>query len=183
MATGRDAGIGVGQNGDSASVGGENGRRKKVELLQEAIHGLLEENRVKQQQHGEEDGYIVTRDQEEDLLLSSLLSKDLESRKDVGLDDIAKDLNKIKRQNRITHILLGTIIVMTAAWQFNEVSFLLAVQRKLSNPFKSLGDMIKSSLKRGGQPMIEASPLPPVGVPDVSRSDLHMLAIGNSDGS
>jgi hypothetical protein len=75
MATGRDAGIGVGQNGDSASVGGENGRRKKVELLQEAIHGLLEENRVKQQQHGEEDGYIVTRDQEEDLLLSSLLSK------------------------------------------------------------------------------------------------------------
>jgi hypothetical protein len=75
MATGRDAGIGVGQNGDSASVGGENGRRKKVELLQEAIHGLLEENRVKQQQHGEEDGSIVTRDQEEDLLLSSLLSK------------------------------------------------------------------------------------------------------------
>jgi hypothetical protein len=109
--------------------------------------------------------------------------QDLESRKDVGLDDIAKDLNKIKRQNRITHILLGTIIVMTAAWQFKEVSFLLAVQRKLSNPFKSLGDMIKSTLKRGREPVIEASPLPPVGIPDVSRSDLQMLAIGNSDGS
>ncbi|KAM0852191.1 hypothetical protein ACQ4PT_051925 [Festuca glaucescens] len=183
MATGRYAGGGVGQNGDSASVGGEDGRRKKVELLQEAIHGLLEENRVKQQQHGEEEGSMVTRDQQEDLLLSSLLSKDLESRKEVGLGDIAKDLNKIKRQNMITHILIGTIIVMTAAWQFNEVSFLLAVQKKLSNPFKSLGDMIKSTLKRRGKPMIEASPLPPVGIPDVTRSDLQMLVIGNSDGS
>jgi hypothetical protein len=83
----------------------------------------------------------------------------------------------------ITHILLGSVIVMTAAWQVNEVSFLLAVQKKLSNPFKSLGDMIKGALKRGGKPMIEASPLPPVGVPDVTRTDLPMamLAIGNSD--
>jgi hypothetical protein len=111
--------------------------------------------------------------------------QDLERRKDVLLGDIAKDLNKIKRQNRITHILLGTVIFMTAVWQFNEVSFLLAVQKKLSNPFKSLGDMIKGTLKRGGKPMIEASPLPPVGIPDVTRTDLPMarLAIGNSDGS
>uniref|UniRef100_A0ACD5XIX8 Uncharacterized protein n=1 Tax=Avena sativa TaxID=4498 RepID=A0ACD5XIX8_AVESA len=147
---------------------------------------------------------MVPRDQEEDLLLSSLLSKlnaletdvdldsagelnsshqDLESRKEVGLGDIAKDLNKIKRQNMITHILLGTVIVMTAVWQFNEVSFLLAVQKKLSNPFKYLGDIIKGSLKREGKQTIEASPLPPVGAPDVNRTDLPMLAIGNSDGS
>lgn len=191
----------TGRGGDGGGVGGEKGRRKKVDLLQEAIHGLLEERRGKQQQqHGEEE---VPRDQEEDLLLSSLLSKlnalendveldnaelnsshqDLESSKEVGLDDIAKDLNKIKRQNMITHILLGTVIVLTAVWQFNEVSFLLTVQKKLSNPFKSLGDMIKGTLKRGGKPMIEASPLPPVGIPDVSRTDLPMLVIGNSTDS
>ncbi|CAM0901908.1 unnamed protein product [Alopecurus aequalis] len=170
MATGREAG-----------GGGEEGRRKKVELLQEAIHGLLEENRVKQQQHGEDqEGSVAPRDQEEDLL-SSAHSKDLESgKKEVGLGDIAKDLNKIKRQNKITHILLGTVIVMTAVWQFNEVSFLLAVHRKLSNPFKSLGDMIKGTLKRGGKSMIEAPPLPPVGIPDVSRTDLPMLVIGSN---
>jgi hypothetical protein len=108
--------------------------------------------------------------------------QDLRSRNEAVPGDIAKDLNKIKRQNMITHVLLGTVIVMTAAWQVNEVSFLLAVQKKLSNPFKSLGDMIKGALKRGGKPMIEASPLPPVGVPDVTRTDLPMamLAIGNS---
>lgn len=103
--------------------------------------------------------------------------------KEVKLGDVAKDLNKIKRQNMITHILLGTVIVMTAVWQFNEVSFLLAVKRKLSNPFKSLGDLIKSSLKGGGKPMIEAPPLPPVGVPDVTRNDLPLLLISNGNGN
>lgn len=103
--------------------------------------------------------------------------------KEVKLGDVAKDLNKIKRQNMITHILLGTVIVMTAVWQFNEVSFLLAVKRKLSNPFKSLGDLIKSSLKGRGKPMIEAPPLPPVGVPDVTRNDLPLLLISNGNGN
>ncbi|KQJ99586.1 uncharacterized protein LOC100826468 [Brachypodium distachyon] len=190
------------------AVGEDKGRRKKVELLQEAIDGLLQEKRGKPQQHqqqreGEDaSSTMVLRDQEDDLFLSSLLSKldgvekdvDLdhdepnsfhpkpESSNEVGLGDIAKDLNKIKRQNMITHILLGTVIVMTAVWQFNEVSFLLRVQEKLSNPFKYLGDMIKSSLKRDRKASIEASPLPPVGVPDVTRADLPMLVIGNDDG-
>jgi len=100
----------------------------------------------------------------------------------VGLADIAKDLGKIKRQNTVTHLLLGAVIVLTAVWQVNEVSFLLWVQRKLSNPFKSLGDMIKSSLTlKGRKPVIESSPLPPVGVPDVSRADLPMLVIGSTE--
>lgn len=174
-----------------------------MELLQEAIHGLLEEKRGKQrQQGGEEEGAM---DREEDLFLSSLLSKldtlendvdldgaelssfnpDPESSEEAGPGDVvAKDLSKIKRQNMITHILLGTVMVMIAAWQFNEVSFLLAVQKKLTNPFKSVGDMVKSTLKIGKKPMveaIEASPLPPVGVPDVARADLPMLAIGDDD--
>ena len=100
----------------------------------------------------------------------------------MGLADIAKDLGKIKRQNTVTHLLLGAVIVLTAVWQVNEVSFLLWVQRKLSNPFKSLGDMIKSSLTlKGRKPVIESSPLPPVGVPDVSRADLPMLVIGSTE--
>ena len=101
---------------------------------------------------------------------------------EVGLADVAKDLGKIKRQNTVTHLLLGVVIVLTAVWQVNEVSFLLWVQRKLSNPFKSLGDMIKSSLTlKGRKPVIESSPLPLVGVPDVSRADLPMLVIGSTE--
>ena len=106
-----------------------------------------------------------------------------QSKEVVELADIAKDLNKIKRQNMITHLLLGTVIVLTAVWQVNEVSFLLWVQSKLSNPFKSLGDMIKGSLikLRGRRPVLESSPLPLAGVPDVSRADLPTLVIGSTE--
>lgn len=111
-------------------------------------------------------------------------TKAAEMSKEVELGNIAKDLSKIKRQNTITHLLLGAVIVLTAVWQVNEASFLLWVQRKLSNPFKSLGDMIKASLKlKGRKPaVIESSPLPPVGVPDVGRADLPMLVIGSNVG-
>uniref|UniRef100_A0A0E0K073 Uncharacterized protein n=1 Tax=Oryza punctata TaxID=4537 RepID=A0A0E0K073_ORYPU len=203
----------IGRDIDAATNGGEvaatasEERRRKVEMVQEAIRELLEEKRRDQQRRrqGGDGGEEVRRDHEEedDGILSSLLSKvdalqndaaldqvkpncfhpNSDISKEVKLGDIAKDLNKIKRQNMITHILLGTVIVMTALWQFNEVSFLLAVQKKLSNPFKSLGDLIKSSLKGSGKPMIEAPPLPPVGVPDVTRHDLPLLLISNGNGN
>ncbi|RCV06518.1 hypothetical protein SEVIR_1G172100v4 [Setaria viridis] len=191
----------------NGGVGAEEtvGRRKKVELVREAIHGLLEEKRMDGQ--GEKEMPARQR-QEDEHLLSSLLTKPdalerdpdsdtlethslhpshqpgrSETSKEVELADIAKDLNKIKRQNTVTHILLGAVIVLTAVWQVNEVSFLLWVQRKLSNPFKSLGDMIKGSLKlKGRKPVIESSPLPPVGVPDVSRPDLPSFVIGSTEG-
>ncbi|KAG8070766.1 hypothetical protein GUJ93_ZPchr0006g42337 [Zizania palustris] len=151
-------------------------RWKKVDIVKEAIHGLLEDKRrERRRRRGGDGGSVVRRDreeeEEEDDILSSLLSKVDELQNDATLDksklkpsslrpnnsdyrrgdvskevdlgDITKDLNKIKRQNMITHILLGTVVVMTAVWQFSEVSFLLAVQRKLSNPFKSLGELIK----------------------------------------
>ncbi|KAF0934747.1 hypothetical protein E2562_028336 [Oryza meyeriana var. granulata] len=199
---GRDAG-----NGGDVAASEE---RRKVELVQEAIRELLEDKRrERRRRQGGDGGEEFRRDheEEEDGILSSLLSKvdalqndaaldevkpncfhpNSEDRheisKDVKLGDIAKDLNKIKRQNMITHILLGTVIVMTAVWQFNVVSFLLAVQKKLSNPFKSLGELIKGSLKGRGKPMIEAPPLPPVGVPDVTRNDLPLLLISNGNGN
>nr|CAD1836624.1 unnamed protein product [Ananas comosus var. bracteatus] len=50
------------------------------------------------------------------------------------LNEMAKDLRRMKRQNFITHCLLSVIVVGIAVWQFNEVSFLLAVKEKFSNP-------------------------------------------------
>ncbi|KAJ1279255.1 hypothetical protein BS78_04G141500 [Paspalum vaginatum] len=198
LANGRDA---AALNG---GVGAEEAttRRKKVEMVQEVIHGFLEKRRGGP---GGEEGSICQRDEEE-RLLSSLLTKLDELEKNADSDvvephsmhpnrqhpgngeqskkvpDIAKDLDKIKRQNTITHLLLGTVIVLTAVWQVNEVSFLLWLHNKLSNPFKSLGDMIKGSLKlRGRRPVMESSPLPPVAVPDISRADLPTLVIGGTE--
>ncbi|CAL4969202.1 unnamed protein product [Urochloa decumbens] len=187
-------------------------RRKKAQaqqLVREAIHGLLEEKRKDDDGQGEEkDSAARQRQEEEEGLLSSLLTKldamegdpdsgisesqslhpthhagNGETSKEVELADIAKDLSKIKRQNTVTHLLLGAVIVLTAVWQVNEVSFLLWVQRKMSNPFKSLGDMVKDTLKlKGRKPVsIESSPLPPVGVPEVGRGDLPSLIIGSSE--
>uniref|UniRef100_A0A0D9VGA3 Uncharacterized protein n=1 Tax=Leersia perrieri TaxID=77586 RepID=A0A0D9VGA3_9ORYZ len=189
----------IGRDAAHGEVPASEERRRKVELVQEK----------RKARQGEDGGSEAHEEEEDDDgILSSLLSKvdalqndaaDLnqvkpncfhpnsedrhEVSKEVKLGDIAKDLNKIKRQNMITHILLGTVIVMTAVWQFNEVSFLLAVQKKLSNPFKSLGELIKGSLKGRGKPMIEAPPLPPVGVPDVTRKDLPLLLISNGNGN
>ncbi|CAO2038272.1 unnamed protein product [Urochloa humidicola] len=188
-------------------------RRKKAQaqLLREAIHGLLEE-KGKDRGHGEEDKDLPARQGQEDEegLLSSLLTKldamegdpDSEEQPHSSQQDeqhqpagrgeeaqaaelaaISRDLGKIKRQNTVTHLLLGAVIILTAVWQVNEVSFLLWVQRKMSNPFKSLGDMVKASLKlKGRKPVtIESSPLPPVGVPEVGRGDLPSLIIGSSE--
>lgn len=207
LADGRDdalnGGVGVGVE--------ETRRRRKVELVQEAIRGFLEEKRSDGQGGGEERLTARLREEEQELLLS-LLSKlgelktdpdpDIleepsssrpdhghqpagggERSKEVEPADIAKDLSKIKRQNTITHLLLGAVIVLTAVWQVNEVSFLLWLQSKLSNPFKSLGDMVKASLLklRGRRPVLESSPLPLAGVPDVSRADLPTFVIGGTE--
>ncbi|XP_020407453.1 uncharacterized protein [Zea mays] len=197
LANGRD-------DAQKGGVGVETRRKKKVELVQDSIHGFLEEK----WSDGKGEEKRLTSRQEEQELLSSLLTKlgevendadsDMlepnlphldhqaagkgEHSKEVELADIAKELNKIKRQNKVTHLLLGTVIVLTAVWQVNEVSFLLWVRNKLSNPFKSLGDMIKGSLKlRGRRPVLESSPLPLAGVPDVSRPDLPTLVIGSTE--
>ncbi|AQK71173.1 uncharacterized protein LOC100275397 [Zea mays] len=209
LADGRDdalnGGVGVGVGVE------ETRRRRKVELVQEAIRGFLEEKRSDGQGGGEERLTARLREEEQELLLS-LLSKlgelktdpdpDIleepsssrpdhghqpagggERSKEVEPADIAKDLSKIKRQNTITHLLLGAVIVLTAVWQVNEVSFLLWLQSKLSNPFKSLGDMVKASLLklRGRRPVLESSPLPLAGVPDVSRADLPTFVIGGTE--
>ncbi|CAD6250923.1 unnamed protein product [Miscanthus lutarioriparius] len=133
LANGRDDAL-------NGGVGVEETRRRrwKVELVQEAIHGFLEKGSDSQ---GEEKRLAAR--QEEQELLSSLLTKlgELENDTDsdilepnsshldhepagkgeqskevVELAVIAKDLNKIKRQNMITHLLLGTVIVLTAVF-------------------------------------------------------------------
>ncbi|CAN6244433.1 unnamed protein product [Urochloa humidicola] len=187
-------------------------KKAQAQLVREAIHGFLEEKRKEKDGGDREEKDLPTRQrQEEEGLLSSLLTKldAMEGDPDSGISEeqphsshqndqpagrgeeaqeaelaaITRDLGKIKRQNTVTHLLLGAVIILTAVWQVNEVSFLLWVQKKMSNPFKSLGDMVKASLKlKGRKPVtIESSPLPPIGVPEVGRGDLPSLIIGSSE--
>ncbi|KAJ7534633.1 hypothetical protein O6H91_13G103800 [Diphasiastrum complanatum] len=58
--------------------------------------------------------------------------------------DIAKVLEK---QNRVTHWILGFMVVATSIWRFKVISLVLKFQRKLTNPFESLGGIFSEGSK------------------------------------
>ncbi|KAL7110056.1 hypothetical protein ACP275_05G001200 [Erythranthe tilingii] len=98
-------------------------------------------------------------------------------------EEIMKELKNIKRQNSITHCLLTTLIVVTLAWQFSEVSLILKIKNGLSNPFKSVGGIIKGLWQTRSGMMKRASHLqkqvtepaslkiPHLELPGVDRDD------------
>ncbi|KAJ0988824.1 hypothetical protein J5N97_007180 [Dioscorea zingiberensis] len=170
----------------------KDGDKKKVEL--ELVHGAIQQLLDEKRKHKEEG---LDADEDETKLLSKLLTQ-LESRKeddknanreeiiskdfgenDVRIDEIVKEIKMVKRQNKITHCLLSALIIVTAFWQFSEVSMLLAVKEKFSNPLKAVGDMIKGALKvRGNKRLTEP---PPVGVPQLPHVDIPALSLNGND--
>ncbi|GAB4828608.1 hypothetical protein Ancab_018270 [Ancistrocladus abbreviatus] len=99
-----------------------------------------------------------------------------------GVEELVKEIKKVKRQNTVTHWLLSTLIVLTVAWQLSEVSLMLKLKNGLSHPFRSLGSMLTGILKgpiTNGQDQekqneIEGPALPPVKAPELSRMDLKL---------
>ncbi|XP_073013464.1 uncharacterized protein [Typha latifolia] len=174
--------------------------KKKIEIVHEALHQLMEERKHK--------GIDKEEEEEESLLLSRLISQldliekgsgfihscdDLLEKAEssesnivdcrtaeMGLDEIAKELRRVKRQNLITHCLLSVLIVATALWQVSEVSILLMVKEKFSNPLRTVGDIIKRSLT-GKKAEIEGAPLPPISVPELPHMDLPTLTLSGGD--
>ncbi|XP_021300858.1 uncharacterized protein LOC110429219, partial [Herrania umbratica] len=66
--------------------------------------------------------------------------------RDIGAEEIVKELRAVKRQNTITHSLLSVMIVVTLVWQLSEVSLFLKVKNGFSHPFRSLGSMLLGML-------------------------------------
>lgn len=98
----------------------------------------------------------------------------------VWMDEVVRELRRVKRQNFVTHCLLSAMIIITAYWQFNEVSLLLTVKEKFSHPLKAVGDMIKGSFKdQFSKPQIEAH-LPPIGAPEIPHVDLPSITLNNN---
>ncbi|KAJ7945567.1 Ciliary neurotrophic factor [Quillaja saponaria] len=76
------------------------------------------------------------------------------------IDEIVKELKKVRRQNFVTHCLLSVMIVLTVAWQLSEVSLLLKVKDGLNHPFRSFGSMLSGFLTvpdRNGQAGVKNS--------------------------
>ncbi|KAE9587833.1 hypothetical protein Lal_00029461 [Lupinus albus] len=63
------------------------------------------------------------------------------------IDEIVKELKKIKRQNFVTHCLLSVMIVITIGWQLSEATLLLKVKDGINNPFRTFRTMLKGMIK------------------------------------
>ncbi|CAK9324870.1 unnamed protein product [Citrullus colocynthis] len=86
--------------------------------------------------------------------------------------EIVKELKEVKRQNFITHCLVSAMIILTVAWQISEVSLILKLRDGLSNPFKSLGRILKRKTTSAIQQQIEATELPHLNMPALPHVNL-----------
>lgn len=65
-----------------------------------------------------------------------------------GIDDQSKDLVKrVEGQNRVTHWILGLMVITTAIWRFKMLSMFFGVRRTLANPFQAIADKFSGGSK------------------------------------
>ncbi|CAN8291213.1 unnamed protein product [Cochlearia groenlandica] len=142
-----------------------------LEVMTRAIEKLLEEKRDRESAG---DSFIEEEDQDDQVLLSKLISQ-LESRKPVqttvgttkdeesssplkgerdghrhleeNLEAIAKDIKDVKRQNKVTHILLSTLIILTLTWQLSQYSMIYLMKDRLCHPIRSITGMFSGMFK------------------------------------
>ncbi|CAH8253656.1 unnamed protein product [Arabidopsis lyrata] len=140
-----------------------------VENLSRAIEKLLIEKRKR-----EASGDAFIEDDDDQLLLSRLISQ-LESPKskekagvitkeeeesapskgkregqrqlEESIEELAKDIKKVKKQNTITHVLLSAVIILTLTWQLSEYSMIFMLKDRISHPVRSIGGMLNGMFK------------------------------------
>lgn len=98
---------------------------------------------------------------------------------EVDREEIIKELNKVKRQNTITHWLLSVVIVLTVAWHASEVTLLWKFKDGLSHPFKYIGDMLtgKGTDKDSEEHKQEVPPLPCLKIPELPPVELPDMSL------
>ncbi|PPD80375.1 hypothetical protein GOBAR_DD22693 [Gossypium barbadense] len=125
-----------------------------IETINQAIHKLIEERRIKSTSSDVKLSQDVDDDEQ---VLSRLLSQ-LESLKGVERSTLPKeetspsiDESEPKRQNTITHCLLSALIVVTLIWELSEVSLVLKLRDGMSHPFRSFGSLLAGMLPSPGK--------------------------------
>ncbi|KAL9257001.1 hypothetical protein AKJ16_DCAP01997 [Drosera capensis] len=179
------------------------GGNRNADPIRIAIRKLIASSEIKPTEFSNDDGdeFLVEAMKEDGIVshLESLTQKPDEpmievQRGDVNagsatgagdVEEILKELKKVRRQNTITHYLLSTLIVLTAAWQLSEVSLLLKVKEGVSHPFRSVGSMVTKMIKGKGQDPEKQDQTdgPAIKVPELPRLDLLSLGLsGDKEG-
>ncbi|XP_048430691.1 uncharacterized protein LOC103961444 isoform X2 [Pyrus x bretschneideri] len=66
---------------------------------------------------------------------------------EIDTEKIVREVNKVKKQNSITHWLLSIMIVLTVAWQASEATFLWKLNEGFRHPFRCIGGMLTGNGK------------------------------------
>ncbi|EPS62814.1 hypothetical protein M569_11977 [Genlisea aurea] len=87
------------------------------------------------------------------------------------MEEIKKELRRIRKQNLITHFLLASMIAVTLTWQASEVSIALKIKQTLTHPFRSIAGTLKSFFLAKTRPAVERikNKQPPSSFPDLIK--------------
>eukprot|EP00252_Welwitschia_mirabilis_P014504 TRINITY_DN3182_c0_g1_i1.p1 TRINITY_DN3182_c0_g1~~TRINITY_DN3182_c0_g1_i1.p1 ORF type:complete len:203 (-),score=31.27 TRINITY_DN3182_c0_g1_i1:247-855(-) len=61
--------------------------------------------------------------------------------------EVLKEVKNLKRQNHITHAILGIMVVSSLIWRFSELSVALLVKDQLGHPFRAIGSFLFGRFK------------------------------------
>ncbi|KAJ0257881.1 Uncharacterized protein HA466_0086740 [Hirschfeldia incana] len=146
---------------------------KDVEVLSKAIEKLLDEKRKREAAgdsfiEDEDDQLLLTRlisqlespnpiqktlvtakeEEESSPVSSPSKGKQEDTRRlEENIEEIAKDIKEVKRQNKVTHILLSALIILTLTWQLSEYSMIYMMKERLTHPIRSIGGMFSGIFK------------------------------------
>ncbi|CAL9216415.1 unnamed protein product [Arabidopsis halleri] len=93
---------------------------------------------------------VITKEEEEEESADSSPSKgkrEGQRQLEESIEELAKDIKKVKKQNTITHVLLSTLIILTLTWQLSEYSMIFMLKDRISHPVRSIGGMLNGMFK------------------------------------
>ncbi|CAL0328024.1 unnamed protein product [Lupinus luteus] len=156
---------------------------EKVELMDMAIQKLILDNE-------DEAEYQLALSQELELLKKNeeAVKKSKGCRSESEIDEIVKELKKIKRQNFVTQCLVSVMIVITIGWQLSEATLLMKVKDGINHPFRSFKRMVKGMIKvpeinghEGHNKEHQSQSQSPSFIPNMPQMDVPNLSLNNGE--
>lgn len=145
--------------------------QKDLDLIELALHRLLSDDKS-HDLHGEDAQSRLIRDEKDRDLLFRLLDQlnslkaerghnecenslptddrisDTEHQGNdkiggqVRNEEVMEEIRKLKKQNKLTNLILGVILASNVIWRLLEMSAALVIRKHISNPFRLIGNLI-----------------------------------------
>lgn len=199
----------------------DNAAQKDLDLIELALRRLLSDDKS-HDLHGEDVQSKLIRDEKDRDLLFRLLDQvnslkaergqnecenslprddgnsdtELHGRDKIGgqvrNEEVREEIRKVKKQNKLTHLILGIILASNVIWGFSELSVALLIRKKVNNPFRLIGSLMTGNFRRPVTenhsshnhkghllPHVEAPAIPHFEVPSLFQTEDKALHISN----